>query len=83
MTHEVWREYAGVLLLAELGGDRLQLLDQRVAGVIAGDRQSAVVDDFDPACRVIIGPGADVPGFIGRDVVEPHFQQTPVFQSLD
>jgi len=45
VTHEVWREYAGVLLLAELGGDRLQLLDQRVAWVIAGDRQSAVVDD--------------------------------------
>lgn len=38
--------------------------------VRVGRPPTRVVDDFDQACRIVIGPETDVPCFIGRDVVD-------------
>ena len=53
-----------------------------MARVVAGDAQGAVVDDLDLAGGEVVGPRADIAGFVGGDIVEANFQEHAVLQAF-
>lgn len=75
MPHEVEREFFRCLLLAEFRRHRLELLDEGVAGVVAGHALGAIVDDRHFPGRIITEPGTDVFGRVRRHVIEADFKQ--------
>jgi len=83
VPHEIDRHGAVFLLLAVFGRNGLQLLDQRVAGMITGNAFSAIVDDFDFVRRVIVSSGADILGLIRRYLRETRLQQHTFAQAFD
>lgn len=80
MPQEISGKLAGFLLLAIFGGNGLELLDQRVARLVAGNGQCAIIDQLDARCRVVIGLGADILVGIGSHRVEAGFDQHAVLE---
>lgn len=80
MPEEIGGELAGLLLLAVFGGDGLELLHQRVAGLVAGNGQCAIIDQLNVRCSVVIGPGADILIDIGSHRVEAGFEQHAILE---
>jgi hypothetical protein len=60
----------GMGLPAEFCRDGLQLFHECVTRIIASDAFGAIVDDFDPARRVVVRPRVDVFRAIRRHVVQ-------------
>jgi len=71
VAHEIDTAVLRSLLLPEFCRNRLELLDEGVAGIIAGDALRPLVDDIHLAGRVVIEPRADVLFRVRRDGIAP------------